>query len=363
MNIKWVVAPVLVSFALIGVVRALPAILPIWEEYRPKPTVVVDGAMRAQAIDALIAQVNEHYVFPDKAKAIEALLRQRQHKGDYNAIASGEQLAKVLTDDMASVAHDLHMKVVFSADVLPPDHAPAPGAASTAANQEFFLMRWIDALGRSMASFGVKKTEHLPSNIGYLEMAWFAPPHLTADKYAAAMDKLADSDAMIIDLRRSNGGHPGSVALLASYFVDQRTRLNDIWWRDTGVTKQFWTQDSLAGKRYGAQRKVMILVSPYTRSAAEDFAYTMQAMKRATVIGERTWGGAHPTATYRLGEHFAGLIPNARSISPITHGNWEGVGVIPDVAVAPADAMKVAQELLTRSKAGNATARVALPQT
>jgi hypothetical protein len=361
MKMKWVVAPVLISFALIAVVAALPTILPIWEEYRPNPTVVVDRAMRAQAIDALVEQVNEHYVFPDKAKPIEALLHQRLRNGDYDAITNGDQLAKVLTDDMASIAHDLHMRVEFSAEVLP--HEFAVAARPAAADQGPFFTRWIDSLGRSMASFGVGKTDRLPSNIGYLELLAFFPPHLAGDKYAAAMDKLADTDAIIIDLRRNGGFAAQSVALLASYFVDQRTRLNDIWSRDTGAATQSWTQDSLAGKRYGARRKVMILVGPGTKSAAEDFAYTMQAMKRATVIGARTWGGAQPTAPYRLGDHFVGVIPNRRSISPITHGNWEGVGVIPDVAVAPADALAVAQDLLLRPETHNPAARVVLPQT
>ncbi|WLI89343.1 S41 family peptidase [Massilia sp. R2A-15] len=361
MNMKWVFGPVLVSVALIGMVAALPTILPMWQEYRPKPTVLIDRAVRAQAIDALVAEVHAHYVFPDKAEPIETLLRQRQRNGDYDAITSGEQLAKVLTDDMASVAHDLHIRVEFSADVLPAEFRPP--AARPAADQGPFFMRWIDSLGRSMAAFGVGKTERLPSNIGYLELKGFFPPHLVGDKYAAAMDKLADTGALIIDLRRNGGGSPHSVALLASYFVDQRTRLNDIWSRDTGESTQFWTQDSLAGKRYGGQKKVAILVGPGTRSAGEDFAYTMQAMKRATVIGARTWGGAHPTAPFRLGDHFVGLIPNARSISPITHGNWEGAGVIPDIAVAPADAMAVAQDLLLRRETRNAATRVALPQT
>jgi C-terminal processing protease CtpA/Prc len=169
------------------------------------------------------------------------------------------------------------------------------------------------------------------------------------------MDKLADTDALIIDLRGSMGGHPAGVALLISYFVDGRTRLNDIWSRDTGTSTQFWTEDTLEGKRYGGKKPVLILVDRDTRSAAEDFAYTMQALKRATVVGSRTWGGAHPGRPYRLGDHFFVGIPDARSISPITHTNWEGVGVIPDVEAAPSDALTVARKLLQR-QAGAAVA-------
>jgi C-terminal processing protease CtpA/Prc len=186
-------------------------------------------------------------------------------------------------------------------------------------------------------------------------MSHFAPPHLAGEKYAAAMDKLADADAMIIDMRGNGGGDPRSVALLISYFVDQRTRLNDIWSRDTGETTQYWTADSLAGTRFGGVKPVAILVGPGTRSGGEDFAYTMQAIKRATVMGERTWGGAHPTGSYRLGDHFSARIPDRRSISPITNGNWEGVGVVPDIAVPSSDAIAAAKALLQRQLHGATT--------
>jgi C-terminal processing protease CtpA/Prc len=268
----------------------------------------------------------------------------------------------MLQNDLASVAHDLHMRVRFSPERLPPQ-PPLPSLARLAAQEppredSNFAKRWIDRIGRSMATFGVEKVDHLSPKIGYLKISGFPPPHLTAEKYAAAMDKLADTDALIIDVRDNGGGTPTSVALLVSYFVDQRTHLNDIWERASGETVQFWTEDKLDGKRYGGKKPVVILAGPGTASAGEDFTYTMQALKRATVVGERTWGGAHPTMPWRLGDHFYAAIPSARSISPITHTNWEGTGVIPDVAAPPAEALAVAKELLRR-RYGATVAQVA----
>jgi hypothetical protein len=353
---KWVIGIALVPVVFVGAIVALPLVLPVWEQYRPRPVVPVDSAMRQQTIDALVAQVRAHYVFPEKAAQVETLLRQRQRNGAYDAIAGGEQLAAALTQDMASVAGDKHMRVEFSPEVLPPQrprksempNAPAPTG-------------WIDVIDRKMDNFGVEKVELMPSNIGYLELSAFPFPELTADKYGAAMDKLAGTDSLIIDLRENGGGIPTSGALLASYFFDQRTRLNGIWWRDTGRTDQLWTAEALAGKRYGAQKKVAILIGPRTRSAAEDFAYTMQTLKRATLIGARTWGGAHGTFSYRLGDHFTGRIPNARTISPVTNTNWEGVGVIPDIVAAPADALAAARAHLLRSEPPPPGVQVALP--
>jgi len=339
MKRKSFVLPALCMLAVVAVLMAMP-----------RPKVVFDDGMRAQAIDTLVEGLNQYYVFPEKAKQMEALLRKRQVEGAYDGIASGVKLAARLNADLASVAHDRHMQVRFSIERLPPQPAPSSiaGLAALEAPPEDgnALMRWMGRIGRSMASFGVEKAVHLSPTIGYLKISGFPPPYLTAEKYAAAMNKLADTEALVIDLRDNGGGSPQSVALLISYFVDRRTRLNDIWDRASGETVQFWTQDRLAGKRYGGRKPVLILAGPRTASAGEDFTYTMQALKRATVIGERTWGGAHPTMSWRLGDHLYAAIPSARSINPITRGNWEGTGVIPDVSARPAMALAAAKQLL-----------------
>jgi hypothetical protein len=342
---KWIVMSSLLVPILIGAYAIIPIWMPFWEEYRPGPKVVVDRAMRLQVIDTLVAKLNDHYVFPDKAKHMEDVLRRRQQEGKYDGITDGEQLAQRLTEDLRGVVQDQHMEVNFSRGLVPPDDAGGPPPASKAEwdQRASFAERLIV---RVLASRRVKKVDHLSPNIGYLQISGFPPAFFMAEKYAAAMDQLADTDGLIVDVRDNGGGDPRSVALLISYFVDQRTRLNDIWDRDTGSTTQQWTEDKLDGKRYGGEKPVFILAGPATMSAGEDFAYTMQALKRAVVIGERTWGGAHPVRPYRLGDHFFAMIPNSRSISPITHTNWEGAGVIPNIAATQNNALTLARDLL-----------------
>jgi hypothetical protein len=351
MKKKWIVIPSLLVLTVIGATVTMPLWRPFWEAHRPRPKVVVDSAMRAEAVDTLVAKLNDHYVFPDKARQIEALLRQRQHEGKYDG-TDGEQLARQLSDDIGGIAHDKHLEVIFSPDPVPPDDAVGPPPASLAdwekrANIAMRVFRYVSNLG-------VEKVDHVSPRIGYLKISGFPPPFLVAEKYAAAMDKLADTDGLIMDLRDNRGGGPDGVALLISYFVDERTRLNDLWQRDTGITRQQWTENKLDGKRYGGKKPVVILAGPDTMSAGEDFVYTMQALKRATVIGERTWGGAHPARPYRLGDHFVAVIPDARTISPITHANWEGVGVIPDIAATTDNALAMARDLLQRRLHGTA---------
>jgi len=334
----------LLTLSVIGAC-AMPGMGRFWQTLGPEPRVVLDRAMRAQTIDTLVARLNDHYVFPDKAGQIGALLRQRQREGSYDEVNNGYRLARQLTADVRSVARDLHMKVWFAPGLVDEAEEPAPASLAEWEQHNNFLMRPIL---RHMATRGTVRVGRLGGNIGYLKVSAFPEAFLMTDKFAAAMDQLADTDGLIMDLRRNRGGDPQAVVLLASYFVDERTRLNDIWDRDTGNTAQHWTHDKLDGKRYGGRKPVLILVGPETASAGEDFAYTMQAMQRATVIGQPTWGGAHPVSRYRIGEHFYAVIPSQRSISPITGSNWEGVGVTPDIAATPDSALAVARKLMGR---------------
>ncbi len=314
------------------------------------PKIEVDPATRLEVIDTLIAKLNAHYVFPDKAKQMEIVLRKHQREGKYDAITDAKQLAKQLSDDIGSVVQDKHMSIEVGNRPIPLDDA-IPTPPQTRAEWEKQVPPAVRE--KVLASnLGVEKVEHLSPKIGYLQIWTFGPTFLVSDKFAAAMNDLADTDGLIIDLRNNGGGLGESVSLLISYFVDERTRVNGTWDRTTGITREYWTQDKLDGKRYGGKKPVFILAGPNTKSAAESFAYQMQALKRATVIGERTWGGANASRPYRLSKHFAAFIPNRRSISPITNTNWEGTGVIPDVAAKVDDALAAANDLMQRQLQG-----------
>jgi hypothetical protein len=350
MKKKWLAMLAVVLLGLAAALLYVPELARFWIAHRPQPRVTVDAAMRAQAIDTLVTRLNQHYVFPGKAKEMETLLRRRQKDGVYDAMTNGQKFAAQLEADITGIVHDLHLGVEFSPQVLPPDPREAPDLTGRRPpfQEANVIMRLLAPIALSRESFGIDKVEHLRPGVGYLQLTAFAPPALSAGRVAGAMDKLADTDALIIDLRGSRGGHPAGVALTVSYFVDRRTHLSDMWSRDTGATTAFWTEDALEGKRYGAKKPVLILVDRDTKSGAEDFAYTMQTLKRGTVVGTRTWGGAHAASGYRLGDHFLAWVPDARSTSPVTHTDWEGTGVIPDVEAAPGKELKVAQELLQR---------------
>jgi C-terminal processing protease CtpA/Prc len=94
-----------------------------------------------------------------------------------------------------------------------------------------------------------------------------------------------------------------------------------------------------------AAKPVFALTSKRTFSAGEEFAYNLKNLKRATIIGETTGGGAHPVSGRRIDDHFWIGVPFARAINPISKTNWEGAGVEPDVKASASEAPDVAKKM------------------
>jgi C-terminal processing protease CtpA/Prc len=141
------------------------------------------------------------------------------------------------------------------------------------------------------------------------------------------------------------------VALICSYlFGAEPVHLNSLHWREGKGERveEFWTRKEVAGKRYA--KDVYVLTSNRTFSGAEEFSYNLKNLKRATLIGETTGGGANPGGVVRLAKHFGAFIPRGRAVSPVTKTNWEGTGVEPDVKVS-ADQALVTAQLMALKKA------------
>jgi hypothetical protein len=305
-------------------------------------TLRIDAVARARAVAGAAALLDTFYVFPDVARRMGDSLRARLARKEYDGYANGVTFAMRLNDDLADIAHDKHLRVNYSARPLPPDEPrpvgappPAPSPEDQAREREF-----LDRI-----NCGFVKAEQLPGNVGYLKFNMFADVDQCTATASAAMTFLAGTRALIIDVRENGGGSPGVVAFVSSYLFDRRTHLNDLWTRRTGKTEEFWTRDSVPGRRFGGKKPIYVLTSARTFSGAEEFTYNLKTLKRATIVGETTGGGAHPVAGHRIDEHFMIGVPYARAINPITHTNWEGVGVKPDVIVPANDALATAQKL------------------
>jgi hypothetical protein len=298
----------------------------------------IDAATRARVIENAIAQLDSNYVFPDVAAAMAADVRARLARGEYDAVTDGATFARLLTDHFRGISKDRHLRVEYSASA----RRNRPVIAAPDDN-----MREARRTDMRRRNCGFVKVELLPENVGYLKFNFFGDPEVCAPTATAAMGFVAHADALIIDLRDNGGGTPAMVAFISSYLLDQRTHLNDIWERRTNHTNEYWTHE-VPGPRFGGQRPVLVLTSNRTFSGAEEFSYNLKNLERATIVGERTGGGAHPVRGHDIGDSFMIGVPFARAISPITKTNWEGTGVAPDVEVPAAEALEAARKLIAQ---------------
>ena len=307
-----------------------------------QPDMTVDAAARKEVVENLLKRLNDAYVFPETAAKMERAVRERLERGEYDKLTSAKQFAEKLTADLQEVSRDKHLRVRYSFQPIP-ERAGGPREPSAEERERF-------RREMSRINYGFQKVERLPGNIGYVEFRGFLDPEGGAETVASVFNFLANTDAIIFDLRQNGGGDPKMVALICSYlFGPEPVHLNDLRWRDGKGERveEFWTLKEVAGKRYTG-KDVYVLTSGRTFSGAEEFSYNLKNLKRATLVGETTGGGANPGGGNRLGAHFGVFIPTGRAVSPVTKTNWEGTGVEPDVKVPADQALRTAQVLALR---------------
>jgi hypothetical protein len=298
----------------------------------------IDGPERVAVIDGVVEKILKIYVYPDVAKQMERAIRDHQARKAYDTISSCQKFAQELTRHLREVCNDNHLSINFDGKGVTYDAESKPDPRDVEQFRQGGLRR----------NYEFKKVERLEGGIGLLQVDGFYPAEWIAETAAGAMSFLANSESVILDLRQNSGGQSGGT-LLCSYFFNEETHLTDFYNRPDNTTRQVWSYP-VAGTAKFADKDLYILTSRRTFSAAEALAYDMQALKRATIVGEPTGGGAHGTTIFRISDHFSASIPFCRSINPVTKMDWEGTGVRPDVAV-PADQALVTAHLLALKKA------------
>jgi hypothetical protein len=299
------------------------------EGQQPSP-MKLDAKQRETIITEVNQLLNQYYVYSETATKMAELTIKRLKNGEYDKLSDPSEFASVVFADLLSVSKDKHLNFRFA----PEDAARYQKLESNDEKAKQEVEQRILAESRR-GNFGFRKVERLAGNVGYLDFRFFASADQAAPTATAALGFLANCDAIIIDLRQNGGGDPTQIQFMSSYFFDKPTHLNDIYNRSEDHTENFWTLPYVPGPKL-EKVDLYILTSSNTFSGAEEFSYNMKNLKRATLIGETTGGGAHPVEAKVVQNKFVLGIPYERAINPITKTNWEGTGVAPDIAI-PAD--------------------------
>jgi hypothetical protein len=286
-----------------------------------------DPAYKNGVLEKIAVLVESKYVLADKAKGFADEFKAKCAAGAYNALTEPKELAEKVTADLIAITRDKHLnfRVMVSSDV------GEKASGSLHHPVRYFRMR-------AKENAGFYKLEWIEQRIGYVDLRRFYSFDQAKEMAVAAMKFLANAQAIIIDVRENGGG---SGDYLSSYFLPYPTQLSGSFSRQTGTLTESWTRRDI-GMEPRLDVPVFVLTGPNTFSASEAFAYDMQSRKRATLVGEPTKGGAHSVDVFGIDDQFEFYISTERAVSPVTGGNWEGTGVIPDIRVPAAAAVDAA---------------------
>ena len=300
-------------------------------------------AMTTDEIGAVVratsSTIRQHYVFPDVAARIVAVLDETLVAGGYDELWDAEALGVRVTRDLQSVNGDKHLRLQFHEAGSVDEVDEAAWLAAYTAEAE-------------SAGHGVASVQRLSAAVAVLDLSpKLYHPMIAGDSLSAAMRLVATAPALVIDLRGCIGGSPETVALICSYLFEDEAHLTDQLTNDPDGLRQWWTLPWVPGPK-SANNKLAVLTSRRTFSGGEDLAYTLQQAGRATIVGEVTGGGAHPRRGFTVHSHLEVTVPVAYSRNSNSKTNWEGVGIQPDLPCEAADALTTAVAFLTAGVAG-----------
>lgn len=307
---------------------------------------------RARAIEDIAVQFEKIYFDPAVGLSVARDLRTRLQRGEYDAITASRELADVLSGHIDAICHESHTRVAYyEEDQLAT--SPKVDPAAFQRDQEKRL-----AEGRA-ANFWFAPPQRLEGNIALIRFDGFYDPVDAASFVQRLMSEQADAAALVFDLRENTGGSADLIPVIASYLFDEQpVHLYDRSNRHRGKTTAYWTDPTLPGTRFGSRKPVYVLTSKETFSAAENFAYTLQQLGRAKVVGERTRGGSHGAFGKPVTAHLVAHVATISTVNAVSKRDFTG-GVVPDIAVPAADALDAA---LAAARAELARARrIAMP--
>jgi len=264
--------------------------------------------------------IRGNYADPKAGEQMAAAVESRLRQGAYAGIDSASGLTDSLTRHLRAIHPDQHLRLDYFVVAR-----PMRAEAGTPSPEDVDARR----LQAARRGYGIEKVERLPGNVAVIALRSFEPTSYGAAPLAAAMELAASADALIIDLRQNGGGYGDMVGELLAYFLPGGIRTSERFDRPSGKTIVGRLPTKPRGTPFG-NKPVSILTSRRTFSAAEAFAYSMQARTRATIVGETSRGGANPVQVFQLSPHFALFLPTGRVTDDVTKTNWEGVGVKPD---------------------------------
>lgn len=317
---------------------ALPVFSAVAQPVRsvPRPVPVIDAKVRNEVVSKIATDFVRLYVDADTGRMIADHLRQRSRDHAYDTLSDPRLFAEALSGDLQAINGDKHLFVNFAPGAAF-DHPGAGGIVDDTGAVQSNRPEEDEAARRNHWALG--RADILPGNVGYFKVLGFEGSKAALDATSAALTYLDGTDAMIFDLRGMGGGSGEQSNFLISHFTGPDTVPSLVVTnRSSGKRRVRYTLATVPGKRR-PHVPIWILTDRGTASAGEDFAFVLQQLGRARVVGDRTAGAGHNNDFVDAGHGFGVSISYTRVADPRSGKEWERIGVIPDLPADPRDAL------------------------
>ncbi|MFW9901487.1 MAG: S41 family peptidase [Candidatus Thorarchaeota archaeon] len=304
---------------------------------------LLDDNQIKEVIKELSKKVEKYYIFPEIGEKVSQYLLNKLDQGSYNGIKDPVSFERVVSNDMVEVSNDKHFYFEYDPSMVQTLLEEMKNNDNDF--EDYYIEIKKNLKSEQYRNFHILKVERLPGNIGYIKLNDFPPAEFAGDIIIGAFQFLANSYAFIFDIRNNGGGYPSLVALIVSHLIEPSSQLlTSIYDRKADRLFQNWTVPYIPGKRF-PNIPVYVLTSRRTASAAEEFAYVLKMMKRATIVGETTRGAANPVDIIPILDKFVIWLPIGTPTNPISKENWEAKGVSPDYEIPQEKALVKAHML------------------
>ncbi|XP_061665368.1 retinol-binding protein 3 [Syngnathoides biaculeatus] len=298
----------------------------------------IHGAFPPSLIVDMVQIVLDNYCSPEKLGGLKEAIAAASGNTEILNIPDGESLSRVLSAGLQTTISDPRLKISYD-----PNFVPVVAPQMPALPPEQLVAMLQNAI----------KLDILEGNIGYMRIDHILG-EATADKIGSMLvdlvwKKVLPTSSLIFDLRHTSSGDITGLSYIVSYFTsaDSVIHIDSVYDRPSNTTTKLMSLPTLLGERYSTTKPLIILTSKNTKGVAEDVAYCLQNLKRATIVGEKTAGGSVKIGQFKVGDtDFYITLPIAKSINPITGSTWEQTGVTPDVKVNAEDALVMAIKIV-----------------
>ncbi len=294
-----------------------------------------------QAVDSIISLVRNNYVFADKAAQIANAIAAKHKAAHYDNLPSWKAVDSALTHDLKTASNDGHMYVRYDTQMVKELSTPDTSQLSNSEDPFYYGQKAVQN------NFGFKEVKVLDCNIGYIRLSEINISEKSLPVLISSMKFVANTRALIIDLRNNGGGGSSIGSVIESFFLPKGTPLlqlkNRAQQQQIDHTVSWLTEPKYTNPLY-------IIVNKKTFSAAEAVAFSLQQTRRAIIVGQPSGGGAHMNSWYPINRHLYLSVSTAAPTLTGTDKNWEGKGVIPDVVTGEGSELEQIFQLINKSK-------------